>query len=371
MELIRSVIVRTHLTSYPVEVGRGSVRHVAERMAAVGVRPPSVAIICDTAVESLAAAAVERSLRDAGIPVARIAMNASEDMKTLGTLGDLCERMLADGIDRAGAVVAVGGGVVGDVAGFAAATYMRGIACVQVPTTLLAMVDAAVGGKTAVNLSRADGSLAKNIIGSFAQPLLVICDPESLATLPVREIRSGLAECVKHAVIADPEMLGWMMERIDPILARDPATLAELVERNVRIKADIVGADEREQGRRAVLNLGHTFAHAIEALLHDECTHGEAVAIGTLAACRLAIELGVGTPDTEQAVRDALQSLGLPTAIPSPKTVAALIEAMGSDKKKQGGALRLVVPFSLGDVRVVRDVTDPALDAAWRAVGAR
>ncbi|RLS46287.1 MAG: 3-dehydroquinate synthase [Planctomycetota bacterium] len=371
MEGLRSVIVRTDTAGYPVEIARGAVRHVAERMAAAGLRPTSVAIICDTAVESSAAAAVDRSLRDAGIPVARIAMNASEDMKTLGTLGDLCERMLADGIDRAGAVVAVGGGVVGDVAGFAAATYMRGIACVQVPTTLLAMVDAAVGGKTAVNLARPDGSLAKNIIGSFAQPILVICDPESLATLPTRELRSGLAECVKHAVIADPEMLAWIAERIDPILAHDPATLAELVERNVRIKADVVGADEREQGRRAVLNLGHTFAHAIEALLHDECTHGEAVAIGTLAACRLAVELGLGTPDAEHAVRSALQQIGLPTAIPSPRSVAALIEAMGSDKKKQGGTLRLVVPFALGDVRLIRDVPDPALDAAWRSVGAR
>ena len=371
MDGLQSIIVRTDASTYPVEVARGAVRHVAERMAAVGLRPSAIAIICDAAVESSAAAAVDRSFRDAGIRVARISMNASEDMKTLGTLGDLCERMLADGIDRAGAVVAVGGGVVGDVAGFAAATYMRGIACVQVPTTLLAMVDAAVGGKTAVNLARPDGSLAKNIIGSFAQPALVICDPESLATLPVRELRSGLAECVKHAVIADPSMLAWMVERIDPILAHDPATLAELVERNVRIKADVVGADEREQGRRAVLNLGHTFAHAIEALLHDECTHGEAVGIGTVAACRLAVEFGVGTPDAEHAVRTTLQQLGLPTAIPSPRTVAALTEAMGSDKKKQGGALRLVVPFSLGDVRVVRDVADPVLDAAWRAVGAR
>jgi 3-dehydroquinate synthase len=256
------------------------------------------------------------------------------------------------------------------VAGFAAATYMRGISCVQVPTTLLAMVDAAVGGKTAVNLVRADGTLAKNMVGSFAQPRLVVCDPECLATLPVRELRSGLAECVKHAVIADPAMLAWIRGRIDPILARDPATLAQLVARNVRIKAEVVGADEREDGRRAVLNLGHTFAHAIESLLHGECTHGEAVAIGTVAACRLAGVLGHGAPDMESAVRETLAAIGLPAALPVARPAEELLSAMASDKKKRGGALHLVVPFAFGDVRVLGDVPNDAVRAAWRAVGA-
>ena len=370
MDALEAITVRTASATYPVEVASGAARHMAERMAAAGLRPSRVAVICDAAVESSTAAEVDRSLSAAGMAVARIGMQATEDSKTLGTLGDLCERMLADGIDRSGAVVAVGGGVVGDVAGLAAATYMRGIPCVQVPTTLLAMVDAAVGGKTAVNLVRADGTLAKNMVGSFAQPRLVVCDPECLATLPVRELRSGLAECVKHAVIADPAMLAWIRGRIDPILARDPATLAQLVARNVRIKAEVVGADEREDGRRAVLNLGHTFAHAIESLLHGECTHGEAVAIGTVAACRLAGVLGHGAPGMDSAVRETLAAIGLPAALPAARPAEELLSAMASDKKKRGGALHLVVPFAFGDVRVLGDVPNDAVRAAWRAVGA-
>jgi 3-dehydroquinate synthase len=295
-------------------------------------------------------------------------MDATEDAKSLTTLGDLCERMLADGIDRDGAVVAVGGGVVGDVAGFAAATYMRGIPCVQVPTTLLAMVDAAVGGKTAVNLVRADGTLAKNIVGSVAQPRLVICDPEALATLPARALRSGLAECVKHAVIADPAMLTWITARIDPILAHDPDTLGALVARNIRIKAGVVGEDEREDGRRATLNLGHTFAHAIESLAHGAVTHGEAVAIGTLAACRLAT--GPAAADAERAVRSALEAIGLPTALPTAMPVERLVDAMASDKKRRGGVPRLVVPHGLADVRVEAGLPAARVAEAWRSVGA-
>ena len=363
-----TIEVRTASARYDVAVGRGTLRHVAALMADRGLRPPACAVVCDLAVEHGAARSVDESLRAAGVRTARIAMPASEESKSLATLGDLCERMLADGIDRSGAVVAVGGGVVGDVAGFAAATYMRGIACVQVPTTLLAMVDAAVGGKTAVNLVRADGTLAKNIVGSIAQPRLVVCDPEALATLPARELRSGLAECVKHAVIADPAMLAWIEGRIDPILAHDPDTLGELVARNVRIKAGVVGEDEREDGRRAVLNLGHTFAHAIESLAHGEVTHGEAVAIGTLAACRLAP--GPAAADAERSVRSALVAIGLPTALPAPLPVSRLVEAMASDKKRRGGVPRLVVPHGLADVRVESGLPAERVEDAWRSVGA-
>ncbi len=368
MGALESIVVRTPSASYPVEVARGAARRAAERMAAAGLRPHGVAVVCDSAVESSTAREVDRSLAADGVQVARISMPATEESKSLATLGDLCERMLADGIDRSGAVVAVGGGVVGDVAGFAAATYMRGIACVQVPTTLLAMVDAAVGGKTAVNLVRADGTIAKNLVGSIAQPRLVLCDPEALATLPARELRSGLAECVKHAVIADPAMLAWIEERIDPILARDPDTLGALVARNVRIKAGVVGEDEREDGRRAVLNLGHTFAHAIESLAHGEVTHGEAVAIGTLAACRLAP--GPAAADAERAVRSALAAIGLPSALAAPIPVGRLVAAMASDKKRRGGVLRLVVPHGLADVRLESGIPADLLEDAWRSVGA-
>ena len=365
-----TVHVRTASAAYDVVVGAGAARHVAGLMSAAGMRPAACAIVCDAAVEHGAARAVDESLRAVGVRTARIAMRASEDAKTLETLGDLCERMLAAGIDRAGAVVAVGGGVTGDVAGFAAATFMRGIPCVQVPTTLLSMVDASVGGKTAVNLRRADGALAKNMIGAVVQPRLVACDPEALATLPARELRSGLGECVKHAVIADPAMMEWMAARVDPVLAHDPATLAELVARNVRIKAAIVGRDEREDGPRAVLNLGHTFAHAIEALAHDRVTHGEAVGIGTVAACRLGAEVAGLSSGVEHAVRDLLASYGLPVAVPAGLAVDRLVAAMASDKKRRGGVPRLVVPHAPGDVRVHEDVHASAIERAWRAVGA-
>ncbi|MFO0962823.1 MAG: 3-dehydroquinate synthase [Phycisphaerales bacterium] len=367
--------VRTPSWQYAVETGRGLLRHVGERMAAAQLRPAAAALVCDDAVEATAGAAVDASLRAVGARTARIAMQAREDAKTLATAGDLCERLLADGFDRASALVAVGGGVVGDVGGFVAATYMRGLPCVQAPTTLLAMVDASVGGKTAVNLVRADGTLAKNLIGVFQQPRLVVCDPEALGTLPPRELRSGLAECVKHALIADEPMLGWIESNADPLLAHDPDALGELVARNVAIKASIVAQDEREQGVRALLNLGHTFAHAIESLLHGACTHGEAVAIGTVAACRLGRELGIADAALESRVRALLERVGLPVALPAGAaahpTADALLHAMAADKKKRDGALRLIVPAAPGDVRIVDAPDRAAILQAWRAVGAR
>ena len=365
----QNIEVSTASARYVVAVGRGVSRHVAGLMREAGLRPTSCAIVCDAAVET-AARMIESDLSVSGAPASVLPVHASEAAKSLGALGELCDRMLSAGLDRAGAVVAVGGGVVGDLAGFAASVYMRGVPCIQVPTTLLAMVDASVGGKTAVNLLRADGTLAKNAIGTFAQPRLVACDPELLGTLPVRELRSGLAECIKHAVISDPSQLGWIEANADPILARDPDVLAELVARNVRIKAAVVSADEREEGGRAVLNLGHTFAHAIESLAHTEVTHGEAVAIGTLAACRLGLLVAGCSPDVEFAVRRATRRVGLPCAVPGTPGTDRLMAAMAADKKRRGGVPRLVVPHALGDVRVHEGIAESSVRAAWAAVGA-
>lgn len=340
-------------------------RHVAALAAAAGMRPTAVAIVADAAVEAQQGAAVHTSWTAAGVRAVRLSMQATEDTKTLATVEDLCQRMLRDHLDRSSALVAVGGGVVGDTAGLAAALFMRGIAWVQVPTTLLGMVDAAVGGKTAVNLPLPGSGLAKNMMGAFWQPRLVVCDPDTLATLPVRELRSGLAECVKHAVLADPALLAWMEERADPILAADPATLEALVARSVAIKAAVVARDERETGERAHLNLGHTFAHAIEALDHAHVKHGEAVAIGLVAAAHLG-----GNEGVKAAVTRTLQRLGLPTALPNPLPVGALMRAMHADKKAVAGALRLVVPQALGTVSVQGGVPESAVQAAWAAVGA-
>ena len=364
-----AIDVRTDSADYQVLVGRGRAREVGARMRAAGIRPRIAAVVSDESVGTGAGAAVEASLASAGIATLRLPMRASEEHKTLATVESLCAAMLDAGLDRACAVVAVGGGVVGDVAGFAASTYMRGIACIQVPTTLLAMVDASVGGKTAVNLVRGDGTLAKNMIGSFAQPQLVVCDPEVLATLPARDLRSGLAECVKHALIADPAMLAWIESNADPLHAADPDTLCELVARNVRIKARIVGQDEREAGLRANLNLGHTFAHAIEARMHDAVTHGEAVAIGLVAACALGEAMGVTDPALRLRTAAVLQRVGLPVRLPRASPAGELLAAMASDKKKRDGALRFVVPHAAGDVRVEPGVPPALVERAWAAVG--
>ena len=351
-----------------IELGRGLRRHLGERMSAAGLAPARVALVRDGGVPGALVAEVRAGI---GVPMVDVAVPGGEASKSLESLASVAARMLDGGIDRAGAVVAVGGGAVGDLAGFAAATFMRGIPCVQVPTTLLAMVDASVGGKSAVNLVRGDGSIAKNMIGAIVQPPLVVVDPECLATLPPRELRSGLAECVKHAVIADEPMLGWIEARADAIRAADPETLLELVDRNVRIKASVVAGDERDDGVRATLNLGHTFAHAIESRMHADCTHGEAVAIGLVAACRLAGALGAaGAGALEGRVRAALAAVGLPAALPVPRPAQDLRAAMASDKKRRGGAPRLVVPFAVGDVRTGVTAPDGAVDEAWRAVGA-
>jgi 3-dehydroquinate synthase len=207
------------------------------------------------------------------------------------------------------------------------------------------------------------------MVGSFAQPRLVVCDPEALGTLPARELRSGLAECVKHALIADPGMLAWIEANADPLHAADPDALAELVARNVAIKAAIVGEDEREEGRRAVLNLGHTFAHAIEALMHDAATHGEAVAIGLVAACALGEAMGATEPSLRARTVAVLQRVGLPVRLPRPAAPAALLAAMAGDKKKRDGGLRFVVPHAAGDVRVGAAVAPALVERAWAAVG--
>jgi 3-dehydroquinate synthase len=354
-----------------IEFGCGLRRHVGERMAAAGLAASAgarVALVRDAGVPEACVAQVRGGI---AVPVVDIAVAGGEAAKSLETVADVAARMLDGGIDRGGAVVALGGGAVGDLAGFVAAAYMRGIPCVQVPTTLLAMVDASVGGKSAVNLLRGDGTLAKNMLGAIVQPPLVVVDPECLATLPPRELRSGLAECIKHAIIADEAMLGWIAARADAIRAADPSTLLELVDRNVRIKAAVVAGDEREDGPRAALNLGHTFAHAIESSMHAACTHGEAVAIGLVAASRLAAALGAPAAGAlEERVRSTLGAVGLPTGLPAPRPASVMRAAMASDKKRRGGALRLVVPFAAGDVRTGIAATDEAVDASWRAVGA-
>ena len=307
----------------------------------------------------------------AGLGTAEVfTMDDGEDAKSLATVERLCRGFAASGLLRGDAVVALGGGVVGDTAGFAAAVYHRGVDVVQAPTTLLAQVDAAIGGKTAVNLPE-----GKNLVGAFHQPIAVLADTNTLTTLPAREYRGGLGEVAKYALLADPVteeggINALLRERTGAVLDRDPEVLAALVAHCAGMKADVVAEDPFERsGRRATLNLGHTLAHALETIGGYELTHGEAVAIGLVFAGELAgacERVGLDTVDRYQALP---ASLGLPTAVPEGGSLRAddLLAAMRRDKKAAGG-LTFVLPGPRG-IELVDDPPDAALAHAFRAVG--
>jgi len=261
-----------------------------------------------------------------------------EAHKDWPALNLIFEHLLAQGCDRKTVLFALGGGVVGDMTGFAAATYMRGVPFVQVPTTLLAQVDSSVGGKTAINHAR-----GKNMIGAFYQPARVVCDLATLATLPARELAAGLAEVIKYGPIADDAFFGWIEREMPALLARDPAALAHAVQRSCEIKAAVVGEDEREGGVRAILNFGHTFGHAIEAGLgYGQWLHGEAVGCGMVLGAALSVELGLIDRAYAARIEAVIAAAGLPTRAPS-MPLAQWFELMRIDKKAEGGEIRFIV----------------------------
>lgn len=283
---------------------------------------------------------------DAGIrlkPKLRLTFPPGEAYKTRETWSRLSDQLLAAGFDRNSAIVALGGGVVGDLAGFVAATYLRGLPYAQVPTTLVSMLDASVGGKVAV-----DTEQGKNLIGAFHPPAIVVADPLTLLTLPEREYRGGMAEAVKHGLIADPAYLGWIESSVRQLNARDLRALERLIVRSVEIKAAVVEADERERGRRAILNAGHTIAHAIEQVSRYVVSHGEAVAIGMVAECRLAERVGGLAAGTADRVAQLLMRLNLPVALHSTLPCEQLLTVMASDKKNRLGQIRFSLPAALG-----------------------
>jgi len=291
-----------------------------------------------------------------------------ESSKTLAQAGELHDACLRAGLDRGSVVIALGGGVVTDLAGFVAATYMRGIPWVAVSTTLLGQVDAAVGGKTAV-----DHPECKNLIGAFHQPSSVLCDVATLATLPEEELRTGLAEVVKHAMIRDAELFARLEREAAAVLARDPAVLEQIVARNVHIKVEVVSADERESDLRRILNYGHTIGHALESLLN--LAHGRAVALGMMAETWIAERRGLVGRGVVERQKALLERFGLPTALPpspsglrrtgpKPLDPDRCQEIMRHDKKAEAGRLCFVLPEAIGRVRVVQDVTDEEIRAA-------
>jgi 3-dehydroquinate synthase len=370
-------VVRVNLpgTAHYITIQPGVLHRLGMLMAEF-LPSPAALLAVDEKIAGDHGAVVLEGLREAGYATVVAPLVAREQLKTLDTVRGLYDAMLAGaddgavGLDRTSPVVALGGGIVGDTAGFAAATFMRGLPLVQVPTTLLAMVDAAIGGKTGVNVPLPDEGLGKNMVGAIWQPRAVIIDPLVLRTLDPRDLRCGLAECVKHALIRDSSLLDFLTERAEAIRGLDPETLMDVIERCARIKVDIVERDEREAGERALLNLGHTFAHALEARQHLDLRHGEAVAIGLVAAAHCAVRTGRLKPGDEQRVAEALDAHGLPQRLPAPAPVDVLTRTMRYDKKVAAGRRRLVLPVGIGAAEITDDVPDDVVRDAWAHVGA-
>jgi 3-dehydroquinate synthase len=348
------VIVSGKLESLAANLTQWIASH--PQFSAVSSASGKALVVTDSHIASTHAECAQRSLAEAGWATARVELEPGEQSKTLASATRLYDALAELKADRRTVVVAVGGGVVGDTAGFAAATYARGIPFVQVPTTLLAQVDSSVGGKVGVNHPR-----GKNLIGAFHQPLGVLIDTLTLKTLPERDYRSGLAEVIKYGVSLDGEFFGYLEANVDGLNSRAPDVLRHVIARSCRLKAGVVERDEQEiTGLRALLNYGHTFAHAYEALLgFGKLLHGEAVAIGMVHASRLAEQLGrVDSSVTQKQVR-LLKAVQLPTALPGgPLDVEAVLDRMRLDKKSMGGKLRFVLPSSIGHVELVNSVPE-------------
>ncbi len=319
------------------------------------------AIISDSNVAPLFAGRAKRSLTSVGFKPTLITIPAGEKSKTLQQAGAICEQMIAAGLDRQSFVIGLGGGVIGDISGFVAAIYHRGIPHVQIPTTLLAMVDSSIGGKTGVNT--ADG---KNLIGAVHHPSLVIDDLEVLKTLPRREFNQGFAEVIKHAIIADAKMFGMLQSW----KASDALALQQLICRNVKIKAKIVGEDEQDRtGKRALLNFGHTVGHAIErAGDYGKFLHGEALSLGMVVACAVSIKRAGLPPKQRDAVIELLKRFDLPTKLPKHFSRGKIFNALKFDKKFEGGKIRFVVTPKIGSVHLTDDVTLENIREAVRAL---
>ena len=333
-------------TAYEIRLGRGL---LADLPALLQQACPAsrYAVITDSHVAPLYGQQVVARLHDATVPAELFEFPAGEWNKTRETWTTLSDRMLAAHIGRDAAVIALGGGVVGDLAGFVAATYLRGVPYVQVPTTLLAMIDSSIGGKTGV-----DVPAGKNLLGAFHQPRLVVADLDVLRSLPVPQLAAGMAEAVKHGVIADERYFEVLEREHRAVAAKEPGVLEQVVRRSVEIKAEVVAADEREAGRRAILNFGHTVGHAIEATSKFATLHGEAVAIGMAYEARLAEALGIAERGLGDRIRRLLECYRLPLELPESASADALVGAMRLDKKARAGSVRFALPRAIGRMHV-------------------
>jgi 3-dehydroquinate synthase len=351
---MKKVLVGLGERSYPIWIGHGQLAELPAALDAAGF-PQRVGIVTNPTVGDLYAEQVVAALCGSGRRVSVLRVPDGEQYKTMATLEQIFDTLIEWGFDRYCGLLALGGGVIGDLTGFAAATYLRGIPFVQVPTTLLAQVDSSVGGKTGVNHPQ-----GKNLIGAFYQPRHVHIDVEVLATLPEREYVAGLAEVVKYGVIRDAAFFAWLEKERTALCARRPEALVHAVMTACQIKADVVESDENEQGLRAILNYGHTFGHAVETLAgYGVVRHGEAVAIGMVMAARTAAHLGLGSLQETARIRELLDGFGLPTKPPL-FPVDDYMAVMRHDKKVREGAIRLVLNHGIGaaDLHQVESLDD-------------
>ena len=336
--------------SYRIVVASGALQSVGQRLRELRLGSRA-ALVSDGAIMRLYGKTVVTSLEAEGFTVTTIEVPEGEAAKTLAVAEHCWDQLLTAGLDRTSTVMALGGGAVGDVAGFAAATYMRGINFVQLPTTVLAQVDASIGGKTAI-----DHPLGKNMIGAFLQPRLVVVDPAVARTLPEREFRSGLAEIVKHGIVLDADYFAELERDLAPLAARDLGVLERIIGGSCRLKASVVERDEREAELRHVLNYGHTIGHALEAATgYARYAHGEAVSLGIVAEARLARRLGIADDETTARQERMLETLGLPVRAPS-IDVEPIVSAMARDKKAKDGRVPFVLAPRIGAFRIVYDV---------------
>ena len=366
---MQSIRVELRERGYPIHIGSGILDDAS--LYVPHLEAGRAAIVTNTVVAPLYLERLRAALGAAGIQTLEIVVPDGEQAKDWRTLDKVLDALLAARCDRQTPVIALGGGVVGDLAGFAAAVYQRGVPFVQVPTTLLAQVDSSVGGKTGINHPR-----GKNMIGAFHQPLVVISDVATLGTLPTRELRAGVAEVIKHGFALDEGFTAWLEANIDRLLARNADALTHAVRHSCELKASVVAADERESGRRALLNFGHTFAHAIETGLgYGTWLHGEAVAAGMVMAAELSVRAGsIGEHDLHR-VRDLIGRAGLPVAGPPELSPERYLELMAVDKKAARGRIRFVVLEAMGRAALRADVEErlvrQAIVAATAAVATR
>ena len=356
---IRDNIVRVELgeRSYDIVIRNGSLHGLGEALGGFSFSSKA-AIVSNPTVFDLYGETVLQSLRQSGFEVVCALMKDGEAFKNLETCCDLWDGLLAERLDRRSPLIALGGGVVGDVAGFIAATYMRGIPYVQVPTTLLAQVDSSVGGKTGI-----DHAEGKNLIGCFYQPSLVWIDTATLKTLDERQLRCGLAEIVKYGMIRDAGLFADLEEESESLLRLAPEVWGRVIGRCCELKAEVVAQDEREGGLRAILNFGHTIGHAVEASAgYRDVSHGEGVAIGMVAETRLAVGRGMAEETVFNQLEALLKQIGLPTEIPADASPKRLIRLMTVDKKAQEGAIRVVLPTSIGRVDLPQPVSPEEIE---------